>query len=85
MNAIGRRVRTAASILSMNPPHRKAGRIWFSDGNVHRQADDIARDRSEHHQDSIGKFLSINRRSREVGGAGVSSGCDASFAAGASL
>ncbi len=47
-------------------------RFGFQEVRFNHRADDVARDRSEYNQDSVGKSLSINRRSREAGGAGAS-------------
>jgi len=63
----------------------KRGGFGFHGVRFNHRADDVARDRSEHTQDFVGKSLSINRRSREAGGAGASSCCGVSFAADASL
>jgi hypothetical protein len=87
MNSIGSRARTAVLIIFQESQRQIQKREGFGFQGVRftHRADEVARDRSEQNQDSVGKSLSINRHLREAGGAGVSSRCGASFVADASL
>ena len=84
MNSIGSRACTAVLVLPLNHNASQKSGVVLGVRFKH-SADDVARGRPEHKQDSVGRSLSTNHHSREVGGAGVSSCCGASFAADASL